>query len=85
MMSNLSSRKNLFAGFVAIMWVANRCYGQDKRNAGVIMILKDPQEMDLQLTGPSDIKTLKHGIAMLKNLQALPVIKMDCLNYPTAK
>jgi hypothetical protein len=69
-------RKNLLIGYVATRWVANRLCGRDKLSAGAILILKDLQEMDLQLTGLYDTKTLQPGIVMLKNLLAFPVIKM---------
>ena len=38
--------------------------GQDKHNAGATLILKARHVMVLQLTGPSGIKTLHHGIVM---------------------
>ena len=56
--------------------------GQGKHSAGAILILKARPVMALRLIGLSVIRILRHGIVMLKNLQASAAIKMDWIHCP---
>ena len=64
------SKKSHTIGLEVIKWVENLCSGLDKLKDGVNMILKDLQEMDLEI-GLFAMLILNPGTHMLKFLQAL--------------
>src|SRR5690606_1948179 len=62
-------------GYGVIKPGEDRCYGPDRYNVGVTMILKVRQGTDLRSIGPYDTRMLPRGIAMLKNSWVSPGTK----------